>query len=324
MESKKIIVAILLAGILVLNGCAVKEYLKRYVVTEEGNFTLLSEKDKYVDEDGVLTEADEIAEALSDLEGETPQIEITVEENDTIMLKPEAEDADEDVITYIFSKPLDEEGVWKTNFGDAGKYIVTVTASDGELTTSKEVLIEILRKNVPPVIIGIPGEIEIEEGDTIKVTPEVNDPNGDEFTVDISDPIGNDGVWETSYQDHGNYLVEIVASDGELTSKVEMDLTVRRKNVAPIIEGVEDIVISEGEMVNITPVVTDLNGDDVTVRISDPVGDTGVWQTAFTDHGEYTVTVSASDGELETIVDINLVVKDINVAPVILEISNIG
>ncbi|MBW2977443.1 hypothetical protein KY331_01225 [Candidatus Woesearchaeota archaeon] len=324
MENKKILVAVLLVSILLLSGCAVKEYLKKYVVTGEGNFTLLSEKDQYLNESDVLTDADDITKALADFDGDGPQIQITVEENDTIALKPEGTDADEDVIVYTFSKPLNEEGVWKTNFGDAGKYIVTVTASDGELTTSKEVLIDILRKNVPPVIDGIPGEVIIDEGDIIKVNPNVTDPNGDEFTVDISDPIGNDGGWNTSYQDHGEYLVTITASDGELTKVQEMNLIVNRKNIAPIVEPIADIVINEGEMVNITPVVTDLNGDDITVSISDPVGDKGMWETAFTDHGEYTVTVIASDGELDTIVDINLEVKDVNVAPVILEITNIG
>ena len=322
MENKKFLMAVLLASVLVLSGCAVKDYFKRYVVKEDTNYTLLSEKEKYETEE-ILTETEEITKALTEL-GEEPQITITVEENDTIMLKPAGEDADEDVIIYTFSKPLDEDGVWKTNFGDAGKYIVTVTASDGQLTTSKEVLVEVLRKNVPPVISGIPDEITIDEGDIIKVNPNVTDPNGDEFTVDISDPIGNDGIWNTTYQDHDDYLVTITASDGELTAVKEMELIVKRKNVAPIVEPIADIVINEGEMVNITPVVTDLNADDVTVSISDPVGDTGIWQTTFVDHGEYTVTVTASDGELETIVDINLVVKDINVAPLILNITNIG
>lgn len=328
MKNKKFVMAILLASILILSGCAVKDYLKRYVVKEGENYSLLSEKEKYLTEtEEALTEIEDMAEELTE-EGitleEEPQVKITVEENDTIVLKPAAEDADLDTIVYTFTKPLDEDGVWKTNFGEAGKYIVTVTASDGQLTTSKEVLINVLRKNVPPVISGIPGEVTIDEGDIIKVNPNVTDPNGDEFTLDISDPIGNDGVWNTTYQDHGDYLVKITASDGELTSEQEMELIVNRKNIAPIIEPIADIAINEGESVNITPVVTDLNGDEVTVYISDPVGDIGFWQTGFTDHGEYTVTVIASDEELETIVDINLVVKDINVAPVILNITNIG
>jgi hypothetical protein len=318
MENKKFLIGILLASIIVLSGCAVKDYFKRYVVTpgEESNFSLLSDKETYSDVETVTEE-----ELL--LEGE-PQVKITVEENDTIILKPEGEDADLDVIEYTFTNPLNEDGIWKTNFGDAGKYIVTVTASDSQLTTAKEVLIEVLRKNVPPVIAGIPAEITIDEGDVIKVKPNVTDPNGDEFTVDISNPIGNDGEWNTSYTDHGIYTVSITASDGELTTVNEMELIVNRKNIAPIIEPIADIVIDEGGLVNITPMVTDLNGDEVTVWISDPVGNMGVWQTDFTNHGEYTVTVTASDGELETIVDINLVVNDINVAPEILEITNIG
>ena len=57
MENKKILVAVLLASILVLSGCAVKDYLKRYVVTEGGaNFTLLSEKEKYLNETEDITE----------------------------------------------------------------------------------------------------------------------------------------------------------------------------------------------------------------------------------------------------------------------------
>lgn len=331
MEYKKILVALLVAGMFVLSGCAVKDYLNRYVVTEDANYNLLSEKDKYLNETAEISdETEDISEDISEIDeedleaGEEPQIKITVEENDTVTLKPEAKDADEDTIEYTFSSPLDEEGAWKTEFGDAGKYLVTVTASDGELTTSKEVLIEVLRKNVAPVIEGIPEELTIEEGDVIKVNPNVTDPNKDEFTVEISDPIGEDGIWNTTYQDHGEYLVTVTASDGELTSKKEMQLIVERKNIAPIIEAIDDITIDEGEAVSIEPEVSDLNGDKVTVTISEPVGDSGEWETSYTDHGEYDIKVTASDGELESVVNVKLTVNDINVAPEIIDITNIG
>jgi len=339
MKNKKFLICVLLVSILILSGCAVKDYLQRYIVTEQpANYTLLSEKEEYVDElnetEELLNETEELEASVEDMDetieeeptrfDKRPQIRITVEENDSIILKPEAEDADLDPIIYTFTNPLNEEGAWKTNFGDAGKYIVTVTASDGELTTSKEVLIEVLRKNVPPVIEGIPDSIAIDEGDTIKMTPNVTDPNGDDFTLEISDPVGDDGIWETGYTDHDVYIVTLTASDGELESVHEMELIVNRKNIAPIIEPIADIVIKEGEKVEIEPIVTDLNEDDVEVHISDPVGDDGEWETVYTDHGEYSVTVSASDGELESVVIINLVVEDVNMAPVILNITNIG
>jgi len=70
--------------------------------------------------------------------------------------------------------------------------------------------------------------------------------------------------------------------------------------------------------------VSDLNGDDITVTISEPVGDDGEWETTFTDHGEYDIAVTASDGELETIEEIALIVNDINKAPEILDIVQEG
>jgi len=181
MENKKILMSILLASIVMLSGCAVKEYFESFVVTpeDEANFSLLSEKDDYVNDTGRV-----LGELIEDGE----RLKITVEEDDTVVLMPEGEDADMDEIMYTFTSPLDEEGAWKTNYGDAGKYIVTVTASDGELATSKEVLIEVLRKNVPPVITGIPDDLVIDEGDVIKVMPNVTDPNGDAyFDMDTDD-----------------------------------------------------------------------------------------------------------------------------------------
>ena len=59
MENKKFLMAVLLTSILVLSGCAVKDYLKRYVVKEGANYTLLSEKEKLLTE-GEGTETEDI------------------------------------------------------------------------------------------------------------------------------------------------------------------------------------------------------------------------------------------------------------------------
>jgi len=50
----------------------------------------------------------------------------------------QATDPDGDPITYIFSNPLDEAGTWQTKEGDEGTYKVSITASDGESTTTQE------------------------------------------------------------------------------------------------------------------------------------------------------------------------------------------
>ncbi len=337
MNKKTFIIGILLIAVLLINGCAVSDYLTGKSIDEK-SYSLLTDEDielEDIDEEEMeISEIDEELEDIEDLEGEVEIVEeiqapgeairIIVKENDFVNLKPNAVDPDEDLIEFTFTEPLDEEGKWKTDYGDAGEYYITVTASDGELETSREVILVVNRINMAPVIEEI-GDIEVDEGSTLIVTPKISDPNGDDFTVIISEPVGDDGVWEIGYQDHGQYEMTITAEDiDNLVTEQEILITVSRKNIAPTIDPIDDIEIFEGETVLIEPIVSDLNGDDITVTISDPVGDDGEWETDFTDHGEYYITVAASDGELETVEEILLVVNDINKPPVILDIVQEG
>ncbi|MBW3011031.1 PKD domain-containing protein, partial [Candidatus Woesearchaeota archaeon] len=97
-----------------------------------------------------------------------PKLE--VQETETVRLKIEASDADKDAISYTFSKPLDSRGQWKTTYGDAGEYVVTVTASDKKLKTTKDVLIIVKKKNEAPVIKNI-ADITVTEGQTVRIKP---------------------------------------------------------------------------------------------------------------------------------------------------------
>lgn len=333
MRKTNLIAALLMLTFLI-SGCALSDYLSGNL-TEESEYTLIPEEDEEVEElEEMIEEIEEETEAAEE-EAEEEQeeetiieeeideenfIKISVQENELVKLKPTAKDADDDTIAYTFSEPLDENGEWQTNYGDAGNYLITVTASDGDLTTEKKVLLTVDRVNVAPEIEELEDTLEVKEGDTVTFSPKVTDPNGDQITITISDPVGESGVWEIGYQTAGDYEVVITASDGELESTEKVMVTVLRKNVAPEIEELGDITIEEGESVEITPEVTDKNGDDVTVTISEPIGDDGIWETAFTDNGEYEVTVTASDGSLESTATFTVTVKDINKAPEILDI----
>jgi len=333
MNKKTLAIGVLLIAVLLINGCAISDYLTGQSLEEQ--YSLLTEEDLEALNEEEMPELEEVVEEPVEEVAEEPEvveeiqtpaeaITIIVKEDDFVRLRTNAMDPDEDAITFSFTEPLDESGQWKTDYGDAGDYFVTVTASDGQLSTSRQVLLIVERVNMPPVIENI-NDIVVDEGSTLIVNPKVTDPNGDEFAVTISEPVGNDGVWEIGYQDHGQYSMKVTAEDIDgLLTEQEVMITVNRKNMAPEIQPIGNIEIFEGESVYIDPVVSDLNGDDVTVTISEPVGDDGEWETAFTDHGEYTVTVSATDGELTTVEEILLVVKDINKAPVILEIVQEG
>ena len=244
---------------------------------------------------------------------------ITVDENEMAKLNLKVSDPDQDNITYTFSPPLDKEGKWKTNYGDAGEYLITLTATDGKLTTTKKIKLVVNRVNVPPVIAGVK-DIYAREGETVKLEPEVTDPNKDPVTVLITEPLKT-GTFVTDHTSAGEYQITILASDGELETKKSVKLSIQNVNVLPEIGNLEDLALKEGEKVEIKPEVSDLDGDVITVIISNPVGDDGIWETGFTDHGTYTVSVTADDGKDQVTEKVKITVEDVNMPPEIIDVS---
>ncbi|MBI2146173.1 hypothetical protein HYU22_02445 [Candidatus Woesearchaeota archaeon] len=261
----------------------------------------------------------DLNEKPEDLVEEEDLETITVRENDLVKLNVRVTDPDKDKVTYSFSKPLNTNGEWKTNYGDAGDYIETIIATDGVHTTEKRVKIVVQRVNVPPVVATV-NDITIKEGETVTFEPKVTDPNKDKVTVTVSEPLKN-GTFVTDHTSAGQYKITISASDGELESKKSFTLTVQNVNVPPEIKGVENLQVKEGETVTIKPDVTDLDGDKVKITISNPLGDDGVWQTGYTDHGDYPITVTASDGKDTVTKMVNVKVADINMPPEIVGVT---
>jgi len=249
-----------------------------------------------------------------------PIKKLTAKETDLVNLKLNAVDEDKDKLTYTFSKPLDANGKWQTKYGDEGEYLITITASDGKLKTEQKLLLVIEKKNVAPEIKSL-SDIRATEGDTIRIKAEVSDINRDDIKVTYTLPVDSNGVWATDYKSSGTYKIIVKASDGVLESSEELTLTVEDKNALPIVENIEDVVIDEGETVNIKPKVTDLDGDKVVTTISDPIGNDGAWTTGYTDHGTYSVTVVANDGKGTLTKTVKITVRDVNRPPQILDIS---
>src|SRR3989338_8521700 len=73
-------------------------------------------------------------------------------ETDLISLQPKATDPDAQNLIYSYSEPLSENGQWQTTYGDAGEYNVAITVSDGELSSSQEVLLVVSKKEEKPAI----------------------------------------------------------------------------------------------------------------------------------------------------------------------------
>ena len=345
------VVVIFLISVLVLSGCVAQPYgvaknksqketdlVKQLQDLEKGlnnsapsavveNKTSENETNEWTEKiDDAVNETAKSAEEVKETEP-VPSIDTTnlqhiqVEETQLVNLKVDAEDADKDKINYTFSAPVDSQGKWQTNYGDAGEYVVTITANDGTNNVEQKVLLLVKKKNVPPTIEDVPQKLEVDEGDLVRITPKISDPNKDAVTLTYSSPLSKDGTWQTDHKSAGDYSVLVTASDGEAETKAKVLLTVRNVNVPPALSGLDDeLTVKEGDKITLKPIVSDEDGDKVEVSISDPLGDDGVWQTTYTDHGTYVVTVSASDGKDTVTKEVKITVDDVNVPPRIVAI----
>lgn len=248
---------------------------------------------------------------------------LEVKENQMVKLKVSAVDPNQDELTYTFTKPFNERGTWKTNYGDAGEYIVTISAFDGKLSTQKKMKVIVQKVNVPPAIAAL-SDLVVNEGDLVKIDPKITDPNRDPVTVTVSVPMDK-GVWQTTSKDSGIYTINVVAGDGELQSERTFKLTVKNVNLLPVITNFVDVKAKEGELIKLSPVVTDadeIEGDKVVVSFSAPFNREGTWTPGYTDRGTYFVNFTADDrrGGVAS-KQIKVTVEAVNMAPVIKDVS---
>jgi nitrogen fixation protein FixH len=142
-----------------------------------------------------------------------------------------ATDPDGDKITYTFSAPLNVKGEWQTKEGDAGEKTVTITASDGLNEISQDVKIVIEQLNKAPVMEKI-ADIKVNEGETVKFSPKVVDPEGKTVTIAYSGWMNSD-TKKLDYNSAGSYIVRVTASDGVKESFQDVKVTVEDVNRAP-------------------------------------------------------------------------------------------
>ncbi len=237
----------------------------------------------------------------------------TFSEGDLVVLDPQATDPDNDQVTFTFSSPLDGEGEWQTEKGDAGEYEVSVVASDGIDSVTKYVLLVIETSNSAPVLLV--NDVSFNEGDLVKLDVDVSDADGDSVSVVYSIPLDEDGEWQTGYDDSGKYKISVDATDGINSVTETITLTINNVNRAPVLEPIEHIAVLEGEKVEVDVEVEDPDSDDLTFTYTEPLDNEGEWQTEVGDAGSYVSTVSVSDGESLVEKAVSIIVNKLNNAP---------
>ena len=161
--------------------------------------------------------------------------DIKVKEGDLVKANAEVSYRGDEEVNINYSGPLDKDGKWQTNFENAGEYKIDVDVNAGKYKTKKSFTLTVLNVNRAPLIEGVDNEITVKEGETVSINPEAIDEDGEEVSLTISDPLGNDGIWETGFEDAGEYKVIVSASDGNEIATQTVLLKVIDVNRAPTI-----------------------------------------------------------------------------------------
>ena len=222
-----------------------------------------------------------------------------INETDRISLAPKVEDPDADRLAYAFTEPLNESGEWQTTYGDAGNYRAIVTVSDGVNEVSEDVIITVNRKEEKPTIDDAEpkGEsIRINEGENIKFKIAASDLNNDKLLYEWNlddEVVSNDKeiLFDTGYEDAGDYLITATVSDGASQTARTWDVVVNDVDVSSVLGQIKDVTVAETETASLE--LPDFRAYGLDYEISEPLGNKNSWKTGYDDAGEYEVTIKA-------------------------------
>ncbi|MBI2557723.1 hypothetical protein HYW20_00210 [Candidatus Woesearchaeota archaeon] len=285
-------------------------------------------KEETPEEESKIEEKEEYHEKSA----EKPVV-IVVQETELVSLVPNAEDLDKNTnLVFTYTSPLSDKGEWQTEYGDAGEYTVTVTASDGEATTSRDVLIIVNKKEESPTIDSskpIESGLEADETQSVDFSIEASDLNKDQLSYSwkldgVESGTDDKYSYQTTYDDAGTHTVKVEVSDGFSSTSKIWSINVKNVNRKPVLESIDDMKVKETDKVTITALATDADKDSITYSISDKLfmqeDNVFTWQTDYDSAGTYEITISASDGQDTTSKTFMLGVENVNRPPVITDI----
>lgn len=195
-----------------------------------------------------------------------------IQETEKISLQTNASDPDFDKLTTAYNAPLNQNGEWQTNYGDAGEYKATITVSDGTSNVSKDILIKVKRKEEPPKIDSFSPKqdnLDIKETDSIMFKISASDLNNDNLHYHwfLDGKKVNDGEgfnYATAYNDSGSHKISAVVSDGKSNESKEWTVNVDDLDRPAVFEEIGNRIVKENDDVKIILNAHEPDGDNIT------------------------------------------------------------
>ncbi len=231
---------------------------------------------------------------------------------------------------------------WVPTVADAGIYGVTflvTNTGNGNPTlvaSDQQTIHLVVRSDDQAPVLANPGNQSVVEGQTLIVTLQATDPDGDALTYSVSnaplgstfDPVHGVLTLATNPFQAGDYPnITFSASDGFLTSTQSITIHVTATDHAPTLLPVAQQSGREGALVQFTLLASDPDGGDQTYAAvtSLPAGaaldahtGTFTWTPSFTQAGYYSFIFSATDpGGLSDSTTVSLQITNVDRPPTI-------
>jgi hypothetical protein len=168
------------------------------------------------------------------------------------------------------------------------------------------------------------GDKTVDEASNLNFTVETANPN---INVNLSDHnlpsqpdfTNNTFNWIPTYDDAGRYAATFTAQNGMLEDTETITITVNNVNRSPVIEPIVDKYVDENALLTFSVYASDPDGDNLSYT-TENLPDGAVfsnhmfeWVPSNNQAGVYTVTFTATDGDLSDGEDVNITVNDTSV-----------
>ena len=274
---------------------------------------------------------------------------VTVNEGEKVVLALPKLDLDGDSLVYSFDQPFEQDGSWQTDYTDAGTYASYVSFSDGEEKVKSKIEVVVINVDQAPHL-QLPEKLEVWEGENISFQVNAFDPDGEKVELYLeSAPAGalfnkkdNSFYWSPDYDfikrregllsnilnalrlEHlilhdKEEFIALKACSSDLCTTGTIPVTVYNANRAPLLKVPAKVTITETETLQFEPVSSDPDGDLVRHYFTDPVHKRkGKWETGYEDSGEYTIYITATDGDAAQTLPVTVTLLEKNRPPTII------
>jgi hypothetical protein len=239
---------------------------------------------------------------------------------------------------------------WTPDFTQAGDYTVTFYANDGTDEVFEEVLISVAESgNQPPTVDPVEPQT-VAEGNPLTILITASDPDGTipVLTADslpdnatFTDNLDGTGTidFTPDFSQSGTYRVLVMADDGEFVDTMIIVIVVNELgNQPPVITGVADVTIDEGDSLVVVVTATDPEGGSVFFTLStniisynfvDSGNGVAVFRTSasYFDAGVKTLTFFAIDNGTPIATGsatMTITINDVNQPPKFVDLGTVG